>query len=275
MGIKNSIRKSILITMASFIALGFSPNSILAETGESEVIEEETEADVLFEMQSVVLSNRNDDYSGEDTIEYSDESTYTGSFAQGKRSGNGTYLFANGDKYSGKWADDLMSGEGDYQFASGAELSGTFEVGKFKKGTFTYSDDNGKYKVKIKNFKQSKKITATFSNGDVYYGTYNNDSFSGECKILYASGDYYDGQVSDNNKNGSGTYKWANGAVYIGEWQDDMMNGSGTYYFSSDQYPHLEGTFVNNQPSGTCEYYTDENVSITTVWKDGKCVSQG
>lgn len=98
MGIKNSIRKSILITMASFIALGFSPNSILAETGESEVIEEETEADVLFEMQSVVLSNRNDDYSGEDTIEYSDESTYTGSFAQGKRSGNGTYLFANGDK---------------------------------------------------------------------------------------------------------------------------------------------------------------------------------
>ena len=54
-----------------------------------------------------------------------------------------------------------------------------------------------------------------------------------------------------------------------------MMNGSGTYYFSSDQYPHLEGTFVNNQPSGTCEYYTDENVSITTVWKDGKCVSQG
>ena len=64
------------------------------------------------------------------------------------------------------------------------------------------------------------------------------------------------------------------GAVYIGEWENDMMNGHGIYYYSSSSYPRLEGEFVNNQPEGECEYYTGENASIMTMWKDGECVSQ-
>lgn len=92
---------------------------------------------------------------------------------------------------------------------------------------------------------------------------------------MYFTGDYYEGQVVENNKEGTGTYTWKNGAVYIGEWKNDMMNGEGIYYFSSAVYPHLEGNFTANRPSGYCEYYTDENVSITTIWENGECVSQG
>ena len=60
-----------------------------------------------------------------------------------------------------------MSGEGVYYFSDGATLSGVFKKGKLKDGTFCYTDENGEYKVKIKNYKYSKKITATFLNGDM------------------------------------------------------------------------------------------------------------
>ena len=111
-------------------------------------------------------------------------------------------------------------------------------------------------------------------NGDIYKGIYKNDFVSGKCKILYNSGDQYEGEVEKNDKSGNGTYTWSNGAVYIGEWENDMMNGHGIYYYSSSSYPRLEGEFVNNQPEGECEYYTGENASIMTMWKDGECVSQ-
>lgn len=238
---------------------------------------EETEiaADTIYEIQSIILSGRTDNYSGEDSQKYDDGSEYTGGYSEGKRSGTGTYVFYNEDTYVGEWENDLMSGTGEYLFFDGAKLVGEFEKGELKDGFFTYSDANGEYKVEVVDFEYSDKITATLANGDVYYGIYNNDTFSGDCKILYFSGDYYEGEIVENNKEGTGTYTWADGAVYIGEWKNDMMNGKGIYYFSSSVYPHLEGNFVDNQPAGSCEYYTDENVSINTIWENGECVSQG
>lgn len=233
------------------------------------------EVDTIYEMQSIILSGRTDNYSGEDSQEYDDGSEYTGGYLEGKRSGMGSYIFRNDDTYVGEWDNDLMSGNGEYTFADGATLTGIFEKGELKDGFFTYSDLNGEYRVEVVNFEYSEEITATLANGDVYYGIYDNDTFSGDCKILYFSGDYYEGQVVENNKEGTGTYTWENGGVYIGEWKNDKMNGEGIYYFSSDVYPHLKGKFVDNKPSGSCEYYTDENVSITTTWENGEWVSQG
>ena len=255
-----------IVIVFSAIGLLINTNIVTAQNG--------NKADAVYEMQKITLSDEADDLNGTDEQKYSDGSDYNGNYLEGKREGQGIYTFDNGDYYDGQWKNDLMSGEGVYYFSDGATLSGVFKKGNLKDGTFCYTDENGEYKVKIKNYKYSKKITATFLNGDIYKGIYKNDSFSGKCRILYNSGDQYEGEVEKNDKSGNGTYTWSNGAVYIGEWENDMMNGHGIYYYSSSSYPRLEGEFVNNQPEGECEYYTGENASIMTMWKDGECVSQ-
>ena len=268
MDLKKLRRNGIVMVVTAIVTINTIFTVVQAE-------ETELEADIIYEIQPIILSGRTDNYSGKDSQKYDDGSEYTGEYFEGKRSGTGSYVFSNEDSYIGEWENDLMSGNGEYTFSDGAKLSGVFEKGELKDGFFTYSDANGEYKIEVVDFEYLEEITATLANGDVYYGVYSNDTFSGDCKILYFSGDYYEGQVVDNNKEGTGTYTWENGAIYIGNWKNDMMNGEGIYYFSSMVYPHLEGTFVDNQPSGVCEYFTDENVSITTIWENGVCVSQG
>ena len=51
------------------------------------------------------------------------------------------------------------------------------------------------------------------------------------------------------------------------------MSGDGAYYYSSGEYPRLEGLFEANLPVGICIYYQDEEISYETVWENGVCVS--
>ena len=261
------IRNIGIALTVSMLGLLVNPNIITAKTNDT--------TDVIYEIQQLTFSDKKDDFSGNDEEEYSDGADYDGDYLNGKRDGAGRYTFDNGDYYEGQWENDLMSGEGVYHFFDGATLTGTFKKCKLRDGIFCYTDENGEYEIEVKEYKYSEEITATFLNGDIYKGNYEDDVFSGKCKILYNSGDQYEGEVEKNDKSGNGTYTWINGAFYIGEWKDDMMNGLGVYHYSSGSYPRLEGEFVNNQPEGECKYYTGENASITTTWKNGECVGQG
>lgn len=42
------------------------------------------------------------------------------------------------------------------------------------------------------------------------------------------------------------------------------MNGAGAYYYSGEQYPYLEGNFVNNNPEGNCIYHKDAGTQYTS-----------
>ena len=51
-------------------------------------------------------------------MKYANGSTYTGSWADGQRSGSGTVNYANGDQFSGSFAADLRDGSGTYTWAA-------------------------------------------------------------------------------------------------------------------------------------------------------------
>ena len=60
-------------------------------------------------------------------------STYTGSWADGQRSGSGTVNYANGDQFSGSFAADLRDGSGTYTWANGTTYRGTWKAGEARK----------------------------------------------------------------------------------------------------------------------------------------------
>ena len=153
-----------IVIVFSAIGLLINTNIVTAQNG--------NKADAVYEMQKIILSDEADDLNGTDEQKYSDGSDYNGNYLEGKREGQGIYTFDNGDYYDGQWKNDLMSGEGVYYFSDGATLSGVFKKGKLKDGTFCYTDENGEYKVKIKNYKYSKKITATFLNNCASHSRY-------------------------------------------------------------------------------------------------------
>lgn len=109
----------------------------------------------------------------------------------------------------------------------------------------------------------------TWSNGDVYVGTFSDDLRNGQGTLTFADGSeyvgnwslnlmhglgtrrfpngdvytgpYYDGKRQTTEDNREGRFYYANGDLYVGSWWDDQMHGSGRYYYTSGQ--RFEGTF--------------------------------
>lgn len=74
----------------------------------------------------------------------------------------------------------------------------------------------------------------TFSNGDVYEGSWETDCMSGRGVMLYANGAQYDGQWSMGKRSGEGKMDWAEGVEgnpmyalvqYEGSWVDNTLQG--------------------------------------------------
>lgn len=92
--------------------------------------------------------------------------------------------------------------------------------------------------------------------------------------MTYSNGDMYKGTFVNGKRSGNGKYTWANKAVYRGKWEKDKMNGTGTYYYEpTSRGKKLTGKWKNNAPNGTCYYWArTKNKKYTTTWKSGKCV---
>jgi hypothetical protein len=65
---------------------------------------------------------------------------YTGTFANGKRSGPGKYQWANGDVFEGQFDDGIFHGEGVIKFGNGSKFEGNFVHGECPSGKMTFSD---------------------------------------------------------------------------------------------------------------------------------------
>lgn len=68
---------------------------------------------------------------------------------------------------------------------------------------------------------------ATYTNGDIYRGAWENGYQSGSGKWIYKNGDEYGGNFVKGKRNGFGVYSWINGDTYTGYWNDDRKNGKG------------------------------------------------
>lgn len=115
-------------------------------------------------------------FHGEGKITYSDGSTYSGGWIEGKRNGFGKFIYTDGSIYTGEFKDGKKNGHGTFQFSEKEKYEGNFVNDAFDgQGTYYYPD------------------------GSKYIGSWKNDQEEGEG-ILY-----------DSNGNISKKGKWVKG----------------------------------------------------------------
>lgn len=135
----------------------------------------------------------------------------------------------------------------------------------------------------------------TYSNSDVYKGSWVNDKpegrgvyvwkdngryegdflagkMHGHGKRVYASGNVYTGSFVDGRKQGNGMMKYSNRDEYSGEWDDDFMHGRGTYTWA--QGDNFVGKFSKDRREGKGTLTLASGEVIEAEWVNGK-IRQG
>merc|ERR1711994_956746 len=73
------------------------------------------------------------------------------------------------------------------------------------------------------------------------------DKKHGEGTLFYANGDIYTGTWSEETKTGQGKYFYATGGKYIGEFKNGGRNGQGRsdVVQPNDQWEYFDGDYIN------------------------------
>ena len=132
--------------------------------------------------------------------------------------------------------------------------------------------------------------------GNVYYGNFKNDEFSGKGLFISPIGDYYFGEWKNsqlcgdgylvvnnkivykgkfykNKKCGKGEEILPNGDSYVGSFFDGEKNGNGSYIFNNGSV--FKGNFKNSKYNGYGEMNWNLGKSYSGNFKDGKINSMG
>lgn len=117
------------------------------------------------------------------------------------------------------------------------------------------------------------KATASYTNGDLYEGSYVEGIREGRGIYRFAStGDKYEGSWVQNKKHGLGKMTYNGKGEYQGYWENNFRHGEGVFaYPSGDIY---SGWWRFGQKEGTGTYTSAKtNMKLTGEWKENKIVS--
>jgi len=127
-----------------------------------------------------------------------------------------------------------------------------------------------------------------YDDGDVYVGSWKENTMDGRGVYRFASGDKYIGQFSEGRPDGTGAYVFNDGSVNFGDWSDGAMNGGGVLLLSDggvyvgelrdDKFSgtgvqitgrfKVAGEFLDDRPFSAA-VYSDDNV-LQGIYSDGK-----
>lgn len=174
--------------------------------------------------------------------------------------------------HSGQWKDDKVNGSGTITFSKGSKLTAVFNNGAITSGDYTWTDNNGTYKMHVDNSTSKPVYTleANYSNGVSYKGSFSNGNLNGQGTMIYPNTGIYTGGFVNGKKSGAGGFVWNDGDKFSGTWANDQMNGQGLYTFANGST--LSGPFKSNVPQGTLTY-TYQGKAYKTAWSSGKCTS--
>lgn len=122
---------------------------------------------------------------------------------------------------------------------------------KHGEGVMTWSNGDV-FKGSFVNDKRRGHGTITFNgsnqDGGEYVGEWLDDKMHGSGTRRYRNGDMYAGTFVAGKRQGEGRFYFANGDLYCGKWNNNQMHGQGNYYFSSGV--RFEGIFLFNKRNG-------------------------
>ncbi|XP_073315862.1 phosphatidylinositol 4-phosphate 5-kinase 1-like [Primulina huaijiensis] len=133
-------------------------------------------------------------------------------------------------------------------------------------------------------------------NGDLYIGTFSNNTPHGSGKYLWKDGCMYEGEWKKGKASGKGKFSWSSGATFEGEFKSGRMEGTGTYIGSDgDMYKGswagdrkhgygvkhygngdcYEGQWKKNLQDGQGRYVWSNGNEYIGEWKNGMINGRG
>ncbi len=166
---------------------------------------------------------------GVGTYVWPDNSSYTGPWQHGVRSGdNGTLTLANGDTLVGTWKSDRHCGFCTYTALKGdvyfGELNDRLE--KHGQGKLEYISGD-KYEGYWQSDVRHYKGKFTYKEGDEFVGFFRNNKMNGYGTWQYIDGGEYSGYFKNNRRHGEGTFTTAEGIVFNGFYRCGRKHGRG------------------------------------------------
>jgi hypothetical protein len=106
-----------------------------------------------------------------------------------------------------------------------------------------------------------------------YVGEWRQNQMHGSGTRRYPNGDVFMGDYENGKRQGQGRFYYANGDMYWGGWHNNQMHGEGRYYYASGQ--RFEGRFAYNKRTGKGKVQrTDGSLEIFQYVNDQR-VGQG
>lgn len=148
---------------------------------------------------------------------------YTGYFAFGNFEGEGIMYYADGSRYSGLWKKGMRSGYGTLVSPDGSIREGLWEKNELQgavavKQPEAHLADSAMLRNCNKEFCASGRGRYSYSNGNVYVGSFRNGVPEGEGRVFYPSGDWYEGGWLNHQPQGKGTMFYASGRSLRAFW---------------------------------------------------------
>ncbi|KAL9144721.1 hypothetical protein ABFS82_14G314700 [Erythranthe guttata] len=110
-------------------------------------------------------------------------------------------------------------------------------------------------------------------NGDLYIGTFSNNTPHGSGKYLWRDGCMYEGEWKKGKASGKGKFSWPSGATFEGEFKSGRMEGTGTFIGSDgDMY---KGSWSGDRKHGYGVKYYGNGDYYEGHWKKNLQDGQG
>jgi len=219
---------------------------------------------------------------------------YFGEFSNGKPNGMGKYILENGNVYRGSISDGKIEGYGTIEYAKDAPGGRIRYVGE------------------VRNGKPHGYGALSFSDGNIYYGQFQNDEFEGQgiyenieteeqtiavfhkgkpaeeldasqIKLIYGSRNgmgivltnegKYTGELMDGIPTGSGILECYDGGIILGDFDEGKANGQCVYEHKDKGIKYV-GQLKNNKITGRGTMETANGISTKGYFRNGELTKE-
>lgn len=197
--------------------------------------------------------------------------SYTGPWSLGNPHGRGVM------QYSRRYVEPKKSrargngeGGGVVSFVSGALWRGLSHLSPFDDSTDKPQEYTGEFH---RDYNRHGEGTMQYYNGDVYEGTWMENTRSGFGKLRSSNGEEYEGHWLDDERHGRGLVRYADGSTFKGVFEHNKRQGPGILRLSNgDEY---SGSFLDDAMTGEGVMRYRNGDVYEGLWQEGRRHGEG
>ncbi len=193
-------------------------------------------------------------FSGEGKIIWTNGASYHGQFYKGQFHGIGKHIDSIGNTYEGQFVNGVLTGQGQITTIDGTSYKGQIENSFFNGHGRKEFGDSSYYVGQFKNNLYHGYGLLFIKDGDSYNGNFIKGQYDGEGEIHYANNDSYKGHFKKGKIHGKGRYTSTNDGVYEGDFINENFTGQGVY--TDQDNNRFEGEFNDWMLDGKGHYHS-------------------